>query len=325
MQPDKLQKLKNVLELLQRDTISPEQLKELLTGFSVAIAKIKDDTKALSEQTIKEFTEIGETLLENLTNSQKSIVEKTNDRLEQVNSGVLDIRKETKQTKDNIESVKKLLADIKKIKTTPGKDGENGLDGKDADEQKIIEEVLAKIKLPEVKEQSGEDIVSKINELNTSPDNQIDASHIKNLPKANQVHGGTKNLYQLLDVALNPNTLVTGDSLIYNATSQIWENAPAPSGITRQVILNPTNGTVLDNTAEVDYVYICAAGLVTLHMPTALGNTNRYTIKQNGSDDVIVDCVTVGETIDGGSSATLTASMQGSIDLISDGANWFII
>lgn len=57
-------------------------------------------------------------------------------------------------------------------------------DGEDADEEKIIEEVLAKIKLPENKEflLTGEDIVDNINALSITPENQIDASHIKNLP-----------------------------------------------------------------------------------------------------------------------------------------------
>lgn len=40
--------------------------------------------------------------------------------------------------------------------------------------------------IPEVKEETGEEIVQKVNELEITPEKQIDAKHIKNLPKVRQ-------------------------------------------------------------------------------------------------------------------------------------------
>lgn len=67
-----------------------------------------------------------------------------------------------------------------------------------------------------------------------------------------------------------------------------------------------------------DYVYF-VSGTTTLTLPTAVGNTNRYTVKNTGAATVTVAC-TGAETING--SATLTLAGNVSADLISDGANW---
>ena len=72
---------------------------------------------------------------------------------------------------------KELLALIKPLipKVQNGIDGINGSNGKDGSPD------------------TGEDIVTKINELGISLDTQIDASHIKNLPKekGNNYYGGS--------------------------------------------------------------------------------------------------------------------------------------
>jgi Collagen triple helix repeat (20 copies) len=99
-------------------------------------------------------------------------------------------------------------------------------------------------------------------------------------------------------------------------------SAGGGSGITRSVnsISTATTGAAA---ASTDYVYL-VSGTTTFTLPTAVGNTNLYTVKNVGSGNVTV-ATTSSQTIDGGSTAVLTASLQGSIDLISDGANWNII
>jgi hypothetical protein len=57
-------------------------------------------------------------------------------------------------------------------------------------------------------------------------------------------------------------------------------------------------------------------------MPSASGNTNRYTIKNNHSAAITVD--TAGaENIEGASSISIEP--EDSVDVASDGTNWWII
>lgn len=92
------------------------------------------------------------------------------------------------------------------------------------------------------------------------------------------------------------------------------------SGITRSVNSVAINTTAAA-TAGIDYVYLCTAGL-TLTLPTAVGNSNLYTIKNTGSGTVIIG-TTGGQTIDGDTTVTMPVQYT-SVDLISNGSNWLV-
>ena len=84
------------------------------------------------------------------------------------------------------------------------------------DKEEIINEVISRIELPEVKEfvpDDGLSIIDKINAIDsTSDDDKIDAKHIKNLPESkypNIISNSNKYLGQMLDVDLSN---VTQDS-----------------------------------------------------------------------------------------------------------------
>lgn len=104
-----------------------------------------------------------------------------------------------------------------------------------------------------------------------------------------------------------------------NAGTDTIVGSSGGSGITRSVnsiSANTTAGAV----ALKDYVYICTGSTgYTLTLPTAVGNTNRYTVK-NGSTANQTLATTSAQTVDGSASATLTPNT--SLDLISDGTNW---
>ena len=74
--------------------------------------------------------------------------------------------------------------------------------------------------------------------------------------------------------------------------------------------------------AITDYVYLCT-GTFTVTLPTAVGNTNLYTIK-NVSTGTITIATTSAQTIDGSATASLPVRYT-SLDLISDGANWNVV
>ena len=82
-----------------------------------------------------------------------------------------------------------------------------------------------------------------------------------------------------------------------------------------------TSTVTLGGNANTDYVvFIGASGVVTL--PTAVGNTSRYTIKCVDTASKTL-ATTSSQTIDGSTSFVLTVNT--SIDLVSDGSNWRIV
>lgn len=97
-------------------------------------------------------------------------------------------------------------------------------------------------------------------------------------------------------------------------------NGGSGSGITRTIVVTSGSAT-LGSTASVDYVYL-VAGAHTMSLPAASGNTNRYTVKNNHSANITID--TAGaENIEG--AASISISPEESVDIISDGTNWFVV
>jgi hypothetical protein len=92
-------------------------------------------------------------------------------------------------------------------------------------------------------------------------------------------------------------------------------------GLSRSINLISTP-TTAGATANTDYVYF-VSGTTTITLPTAVGNTNLYTIKNTGVNTVTI-ATTSAQTIDGSSSASLPVANT-SLDLISDGSNWNVV
>lgn len=96
--------------------------------------------------------------------------------------------------------------------------------------------------------------------------------------------------------------------------------ATTGSGITRSVVVT-TGNTVLGATADTDYVCV-VNGAHTVTMPTAVGNTNQYTVKNNHSADITID-TTSSQTIDG--TTSIQIAPEDSVDMVSTSTNWVII
>jgi hypothetical protein len=91
-----------------------------------------------------------------------------------------------------------------------------------------------------------------------------------------------------------------------------------PNGIVRS-ISSLSASEVAGSAANTDYVYFCT-GTFTLTLPSAVGNTNRYSII-NSASGVITVATTSGQTIDGSATYPLAARYQ-SADFLSNSANW---
>lgn len=104
-----------------------------------------------------------------------------------------------------------------------------------------------------------------------------------------------------------------------NAVRDKIESMLSGSGITRTVV-NTSGSATMGSSASTDYVYF-VTGAHTLSLPTASGNTNRYSVKNLHSSAVTID--TAGaENIEGASSMSLQPN--DAVDIISDGTNWYV-
>lgn len=104
-----------------------------------------------------------------------------------------------------------------------------------------------------------------------------------------------------------------------DASSVGVSSAPV-SALTRSIITLTSSATA-ESTLYRDYVYLLN-GAITLTMPTAISNSNRYTVKNIHSANVTV-ATTSSQTIDG--TATISLAPEEAVDLISDSANWRIV
>lgn len=89
-----------------------------------------------------------------------------------------------------------------------------------------------------------------------------------------------------------------------------------------RLIFSVSTNTTGAAAAATDYVYL-VSGTTTLTLPTAVGNTNRYTVKNVGTG-VVTTATTSAQTIDGSSTSTL-GTQYFSEDYISNGSNWSVI
>lgn len=110
-------------------------------------------------------------------------------------------------------------------------------------------------------------------------------------------------------------TSVTGTypNFTINADTQ------SSSGLTRSIssISSPTTAA---SVALTDYIFF-VSGTTTLTLPTAVGNTNEYTVKNVSGTTTVA--TTSSQTINGNLTVTILAGSV--LTLISDNANWHVV
>jgi len=235
----KLLKLNILLQAIKKDVVTPKDIEGFVAVFLEEVKKAKNSLEILTEgklayldNVLKQFEEKRADLLKGIDSSieerEKYLTDEFGNTIDTLKASV---SSEITPLRDVLsESIKEAQAIIKQLKKVKIKDG---VDGKNADEELIVDRVLEKIVLPEYKDvvlDSGEQIVDKINALDLSEENKIDASHIKNLPEPKMIGGGStaRNLYQLNDVSVSSPS--NNQILKYNATTGLWVNGSGGGG-----------------------------------------------------------------------------------------------
>lgn len=194
-------------------------------------------------------------------------------------------------------------------------------------------------KLPKPKELDAK-TVKKLLEASKGLD-RLDASAIKNLPETGPVTviqrslfgngGGLGGAHSTnLEVLVNGVNMGQTYRKLHLRGSGIAATRDSDNGTTisftesgsSRSISSISSNTSAGSAASTDYVYFCT-GTITITLPTAVGNTNRYTIKNMGTG-VITIATTSAQTIDGSSTAVMTIQYQ-SLDLVSNNSNWGVI
>ena len=216
---DKLDKLKNLMELLQNDTITPKELEGFLKMVLEVVGKSKKELESLSKENVDYMNDV----ISYISKEHKNIIETVSQ----------ETGKKSQEIDSKMKEAKTLLKEIKSIKATPGKDGN------DADEDSVVEKLLGKIKPPE---ETAEQIFDKINSL--GEDFKFDSSKIV-LPedvmiKIDRINkkikhglGGStaRNLYQLGDVEVLG--ITNGQILKYQASTNTF--VPGTDGGTQNL------------------------------------------------------------------------------------------
>jgi hypothetical protein len=112
----------------------------------------------------------------------------------------------------------------------------------------------------------------------------------------------------------------------YTGTGYTWQSlsGSASNVMYARSINIITGSTTASDSARTDYVYQGnSTGNITLTLPSATGNTNRYTIKNSNTGTFRIE-TSSSQTIDGVTFYEIAKQYQ-SIDLVSDNSNWFII
>lgn len=136
--------------------------------------------------------------------------------------------------------------------------------------------------------------------------------------------GGANPLTRYTDINFKAGSNVTITYANNDTTKKVDITISATGGGGGGGIVRSVNtvaiSTAAGSTSGTDYVYL-ASGTITITLPTSVGNSNLYTIKNIGAGTVTVN-TTGGETIDGGTTVTMPVQFT-SVDLISNNSgNW---
>lgn len=336
-------KLRDIL-----DVLSPEGTSTDFKEFDANVAKLKDSLKQkIQVKTLEDVNTQFNTfrrslnftpLFTSIENIEKSLDAKIANVSELLRTETTDFQKLLKENNGVIDSnLEKSIASLKEELTglKAQKDGEikdlrtriNEL----PDFVKRVDDTFASMRtvMAEDKKQDAAESKKLLQTINDGLEKLRKelTNRINNFPHGGNANrdirvGGAFVLTPFTDINLKAGSNVTITYSTNQATkfTDITFASTGGGGTIRSINSISTSQTA-GATAGTDYVYICS-GTITLTLPTAVGNTNLYTVKNAGTGIITVD-TTSSQTIDGDLTITMPVKYT-SVDLISDGSNWQI-
>lgn len=174
MPQDKIAKLENLLKLADQDYISHTEMEEIFATFLTVVK----DLKVQLEKEMSDKHEMSMNECEKIVYEMKDIELRIEKMItESKQAGMSEIKTLANRLNNDIERVRSIIPTLPDL---------SYIDRQINDLEKKIPRLPPPVVLDD-----GEEIVDKINDLAIRSDLQIDASHIKNLPKpGNNPHGG---------------------------------------------------------------------------------------------------------------------------------------
>lgn len=184
---DKLEQLKQKIQEYQNKSAVTQDLKAFATLFLKVLAEAKSSFSTISSENQAKFDQI----INYLDQEHTKLVENV--------SQVTDTTK--KDFENKLTELKDLIKKVQTIKPVDGIDGYTPVKGQDyftdSDIKEIKDEVLKDI--PPIEEETGESIVSKINDLPTDDEDlKIDAKHVKNFPEQVRYYAGGSGIKEII-------------------------------------------------------------------------------------------------------------------------------
>jgi hypothetical protein len=273
---------------------------QLLIELRDSIDGISRDIERSNKLNYKEASDFFNSRLDKIQNATKSEVVKIGERISKLNNIL-----------DDIEN--RLVGDIR------------GIDGAFKRDVSKLRKTIESLNIPDPKEwqRKFDDLQKRTDRVRADLLGAV--SRVRGGGNANRnilVGNNPSVLGRYTDLNLKAGTNVTlsytnNDNL---KTTDLTIAAAAGTGVVRAVETLAVS-SVLADTASTDFVFIASQG-VQLTLPTAVGNTNLYTIKNAAASSVLVT-PNGAETIDGEANIIL-ATRYTAVDLISDDSAWHI-
>lgn len=295
--------VKSILKTIEdADTQNTTRLDELTVDFKEQVNSILQEVQMSEER----GTQMTAAEIKNVLDQVSSLQEVYDSEKEGILNKSALLESEVARLGQDIASINRKLG-TKKDEGTQRTLSQNVEDTKKA--RKIADEA----------KEAVDDLRKRVNSRLASLSQQGGGNANRNIA----VGGNTSVLSTFTDINLKAGSNVT---LTYsnNQTTKYLDLTIASSGGgggTVRSINNIAVDTTAGATAGTDYVYL-VSGTTTLTLPTAVANTNLYTIKNVGVG-VVTIATTGGQTIDADTTVVMPVQYT-SVDLISDGSNWKI-
>lgn len=323
---DNLASLQKIAKIINPDNIiSSQEIEQVLKGIVDILTTYKKGTEEVRKETISVVNSLLEETIKYNKEHSKEMANLTSGMDKEHSAKMKDMER-------ILNEATKMLSEIKAMEVAS-----EGKDDSDDEEEKqaLIEEVMARIELPEYKETiiTGEELIDKINELPLDEENKIDYARLKNVPqiKGKVISGSPTVISNAVD--LDGSTRQAGYSIVWDADRGRYTHAAgggsgSPGGSTTQLQYNnagafggisgaTTNGTSVTLTSPTFITPALgtpASGVATNLTGTAAGLTAGNVTTNANLTGVVTSTGNATAIADAALSIAKTSGLQTALD-----------